>query len=228
MKEGEENYVDQRERHYLNRVVTDILRDVPISPWHDIPMKDEGSEPDVFNGVIEITRGGSAKMEVETTSKFNPIVQDQKKNAEGVKVPRHYGLIPNFNYGMIPQTWENAQDVHAETGLIGDNDPLDVIDLTNRDMHLYEMPKLKVIGSICLIDQGELDWKILAVDEEYAKKFGIRCAETFAQHHPNAISEAFTWLRTYKTYDGKKENSFGYNDSVLSVEKTIEIIHENN
>ena len=106
--EGEENYVDGRERHYLNRVVTDILRDVPVSPWHDIPLKEEGAELDVFNAVIEITRNTTAKMEVETTSKFNPIVQDQKKNAEGLKIPRNYGLIPGFNYGMIPQTWENS------------------------------------------------------------------------------------------------------------------------
>jgi hypothetical protein len=35
-------------------------------------------------------------------------------------------------------------------------------------------------------------------------------------------------MRTYKTYDGKKENSFGYDEKVLSVEKTIEIINENN
>jgi len=150
--EGEENYVDGRERHYLNRVVTDILRDVPVSPWHDIPLKEEGAELDVFNAVIEITRNTTAKMEVETTSKFNPIVQDQKKNAEGLKIPRHYGLIPGFNYGMIPQTWENSQHIHQETGLIGDNDPLDVVDLTSRDMHLYEMPQLKIIGCLCLID----------------------------------------------------------------------------
>ena len=72
--EGEENYVDGRERHYLNRVVTDILRDVPISPWHDIPFRNKKDEQDVFNSVIEITRNTTAKMEVETTSKFNPIV----------------------------------------------------------------------------------------------------------------------------------------------------------
>ena len=34
-------------------------------------------------------------------------------------------------------------------------------------------------------------------------------------------------MRTYKTYDGKKENAFGYDEKVLSVEKTIEIIYEN-
>lgn len=191
-------------------------------------MKPEDSEQDVFNGVIEITRNTTAKMEVETTSEHNPIVQDQKKNKEGVKVDRHYGLIPGFNYGMIPQTWENSQHTHQETGLIGDNDPLDVVDLTPRDMLMYEIPRMKILGCLCLIDQGELDWKILAVEESYAKEFKIRDAYTFTQQNPGAISEVISWMRTYKTYDGKKENSFGYNDSVLSVEKTIGIIYENN
>ena len=105
---------------------------------------------------------------------------------------------------------------------------MDVVDLTDRDMYLYEMPKLKIIGCLCLIDQGELDWKILAVDEEYAKDRKIRDVESFNQRNPGAVKEVIEWMRTYKTYDGKKENSFGYDDQVLSVEKTIQIIHENN
>jgi hypothetical protein len=61
---------DKRERHYLAH------SDKKISPWHDIAMKPEDSELDVFNGIIEITRNTTAKMEVETTSEHNPIVQD--------------------------------------------------------------------------------------------------------------------------------------------------------
>jgi inorganic pyrophosphatase len=212
---------DKRERHYL------VHNDKKISPWHDLALKPEASELDVFNTVIEITRNTTSKMEVETTKEHNPIVQDQKKNAEGVKIDRHYGLIPGFNYGMIPQTWENAQHTHQETGLIGDNDPLDVVCLTPRDMQMYELPLMKVIGCLCLIDQGELDWKILAVEDSYAQEFNIRDEYTFTQRNPGAISEVINWMRTYKTYDGKKENSFGYDDKVLSVEKTIEIIFEN-
>ena len=114
-----------------------------------------------------------------------------------------------------------------KTGCIGDNDPLDVVDLTNRNMPLFELPKLKIIGSLCLIDQGELDWKLLAMEESEAKKFGIRNADDYNRHHPGAIKVIMEWFRTIKTYDGKPANSFGYDDAVLSVEKTIEIIEEN-
>ena len=32
------------------------------------------------------------------------------------------------------------------------------------------------------------------------------------------------WFRTYKTYDGKAENQFGYDEKVFSVDESIEII----
>ena len=128
---------------------------------------------------------------------------------------------------MIPQTWENAQHQDRETGLYGDNDPIDIVDLTNRDIAFFELPRLKVLGALCMIDEGELDWKIIALEEAYAKKFGIRDLETLNQHNPGAVAEVTHWFRVYKTYDGKPENSFGYNDQCLGVEKTIEIIEEN-
>ena len=62
--------VDERPRHFLQ------LNGKDISPWHDLPLRAEGSPLDVFQGIIEITRNTRAKMEVETTLKYNPIVQD--------------------------------------------------------------------------------------------------------------------------------------------------------
>ena len=41
-------------------------------------------------------------------------------------------------------------------------------------MKLLELPELKIIGALCMIDQGELDWKLFAVEASYAKEFNIR------------------------------------------------------
>lgn len=94
-------------------------------------------------------------------------------------------------------------------------------------MAFFELPRLKVLGALCMIDEGELDWKIIALEEAYAKKFGIRDLETLNQHNPGAVADVTHWFRIYKTFDGKPENSFGYNDQCLGVERTIEIIEEN-
>ena len=41
------------------------------------------------------------------------------------------------------------------------------------------MPRMKILGSLCLIDQGELDWKILAVEEEFSIEHNIRSVDDY-------------------------------------------------
>lgn len=35
-----------------------------------------------------------------------------------------------FNYGSIPQTWEDSTVTHNFTGYPGDNDPMDIFDVS--------------------------------------------------------------------------------------------------
>lgn len=48
---------------------------VPVSAWHDIPLKNQNSN--LFHYVIEITKGSHAKLEIQTQEFLNPIVQDK-------------------------------------------------------------------------------------------------------------------------------------------------------
>lgn len=48
-------------------------------------------------------------MEVATDEKLNPIKQDVKKGAL-----RFYPYNINWNYGLLPQTWEDPAVVHPE------------------------------------------------------------------------------------------------------------------
>ena len=77
---------------------------VQVSPWHDLALKPEGSDLDIVQGIIEITRGTTAKMEIATKTAFNPIVQDLKKCPEGSGrlILRNYGIETYFNYGCLP------------------------------------------------------------------------------------------------------------------------------
>ena len=102
-----------------------------ISPWHDVSLKPEGADTDEFSAVYEIARNSTAKMEVATDEENNPIKQDTKKDKKtGEKYLRHYMLNPCFNYGCMPQTWENSAHKDRETQAYGDNDPLDVVEIS--------------------------------------------------------------------------------------------------
>ncbi len=168
-------------------------------------------------------------MEVATDEKYNPVKQDVKKDKKtGESYLRHYMLNPVFNYGMLPQTWENNRHKDRQTGAFGDNDPLDIVEVgMNQVMRMGESRTVKVLGSLCLLDQGELDWKIIGVNLEEARDKGIKNVEEYNRINPGALQAIHDWFRTYKTFEGKGENQFGYEGKLLSAERTIEIIHEN-
>ncbi len=101
---------------------------------------------------------------------------------------RHYMLDPCFNYGMIPQTWENGAHKDKDTGAYGDNDPLDIVEVSmNEVMRLGESRTIKVLGSLCLLDQGELDWKIIGINAEEAKKRNVKNVEDYNRLNPGAL-----------------------------------------
>ncbi len=71
---------------------------------------------------------------------------------------------------MLPQTWENDRHKDRETDCLGDNDPLDIVEISNSKVfETGAIEPVKVLGSLCLIDQGELDWKIIALNATEAK-----------------------------------------------------------
>ncbi|KAG5865297.1 hypothetical protein JTB14_013793 [Gonioctena quinquepunctata] len=100
----------------------------PISPFHDIPLVVD-AEKNIFNMVVEIPRWTNAKMEITHEEPLNPIKQDVK-NGQPRFVPNcfpYHGYI--WNYGALPQTWENPEHIDKDTNCKGDNDPIDVIEI---------------------------------------------------------------------------------------------------
>jgi inorganic pyrophosphatase len=69
-----------------------------------------------------------------------------------------------FNYGAFPQTWENPEFVHPDTKAKGDNDPVDVVEISGTVRNTGEIRQVKVLGTYAMIDEGETDWKIVVID----------------------------------------------------------------
>lgn len=79
-----------------------------VSSWHDVPLY---AGDGLLNFVCEIPKETSAKMELATDEIRNPIKQDTKKGKL-----RYYPYNINWNYGMLPQTWEDPDHVDADLG----------------------------------------------------------------------------------------------------------------
>jgi len=200
----------------------------PISPFHDIPLY-ASEDKKVLNMVVEIPRNSNAKLEVSKDELMNPIKQDVKKGKlRFVKNCFPYaGYI--WNYGAFPQTWESPMVADEGTGLPGDNDPIDVLEIGGSIAKIGEVKQVKVLGAMAMLDEGETDWKILAIDinDPLAEKLNdIDDVEALC---PGMIEATRRWFRIYKVPDGKPMNIFAFNgeakDRAYS-EHLIEKVHQ--
>lgn len=211
---------------YKNYAVREGTRDV-VSYFHDVPLDfDEASK--TANMVVEIPRWSNAKFEISTKLPGNPIVQDVKKGqVRFVKnLFPHHGYI--HNYGAFPQTWEDPTSKHADLDLYGDNDPLDVCEIGSTVLKTGDVKRVKILGSLAMIDDGELDWKVIVVDV-----IDPLSQELFDIHHvfvkcPGLLETTRQWFRDYKLADGKPENEFAFNGKYRSQKETVQTLLECN
>jgi 3'-phosphoadenosine 5'-phosphosulfate synthase len=193
----------------------------PLSPWHDLSLYPAGSTAaGLVNFVCEIPKGVTAKLEVQKKLANNPIMQDTKKGKL-----RHYTYGPTFfNYGMLPQTWEDPSK-KGFNGTVGDNDPLDVMEIGSKPFKVGEMRVVKVLGDLELIDQGELDHKIIVIDAADPLAARLSSAADLPTIMPGVLENLIEWLKFYKTTDGKAVNQLS-SDTPMSPAGAAKVIAE--
>lgn len=192
-----------------------------ISPWHDIPLYNQDG---TLNFVCEIPKETSAKMEVATDEPSTPIKQDIKKGNL-----RFYPYNINWNYGLLPQTWEDPDVTNTEVdadGVAGDNDPVDVVEIGSAAGKMGGVYKVKPVGVFAMIDDGELDWKVIAISVDDPKANMVNDVEDVEKHYPGELEKIRVWFRDYKIPDGKPANRFGLDDKCMNKEYTIKVIEE--
>jgi inorganic pyrophosphatase len=199
--------------------------DEVISPWHDIPLQGPAG---VFNFVNEIPRGTKAKMEVCLGLEENPIKQDRKKDKlRYFTYEMGFGGIP-FNYGLIPQTFEDPNEPHPDTGCVGDADPIDLVEISPNRLPMGSVHQVKVLGCLAMIDEGETDWKIIAIDVNDPRASSLETVEDLAatEEGKTQLDQIRQWFQMYKTTDGKPENSFAFDGQYKGKEYALQIIDE--
>jgi inorganic pyrophosphatase len=131
-----------------------------------------------------------------------------------------------FNYGAFPQTWEDPKHTTPDTGFAGDNDPIDAIEIGTRILRSGSVTKVKVLGCLAMIDDGETDWKVICINVEDPLSQQLNDIEDVERVLPGYISFMREWLRNYKVIDGKPQNSFGLNEKAVGKEYTMRVIEE--
>lgn len=145
------------------------------NPWHSVSIGD--NSPDVVNGIIEIPTATRAKYELDKESGL-------------LKMDRvlYSSIYYPANYGFIPRTY------------CDDNDPLDIMVLSQITIVPLCIVPAKVIGVMRMLDQGEHDDKIIAVAENDMSVNHINDISELPKHF---VKELRNFFEDYKKLEKK-------------------------
>lgn len=197
-----------------------------ISPFHDIPLVASTDNGTLYNMIVEIPRWTNAKMEIATKEPFNPIKQDMKKG----KLRYVHNCFPYhgyiWNYGALPQTWENPSFLDSHTKAKGDNDPIDVCEIGSKTLNRGQVVPVKVLGVMALIDDGETDWKLIVIKADDPLAESLNDIGDVESHIPGLLKATHDWFKIYKIPDGKPPNEFAFEGKAKDAEFAKKIIKE--
>lgn len=165
--------------------------------WHDIPSERITSES--FDAVIEISKGGKNKYELDKET-------GMLRLDRVLYTSTHYPA----NYGFIPRTYSE------------DNDPLDVLVMCQEAIIPMTLVRCIPIGLIRMIDDNEVDEKIIAVPQFDPSLSWCADISGLPTHHVDEMEHFFT---VYKALEGKStfiKEKLGRLAAMESIDKSIE------
>lgn len=146
-----------------------------MNPWHDVRIGEDA--PEVVNGIIEIPKNTRAKYELDKESGM--LILDRV-----IFSSMHYPA----NYGFIPKTY------------CDDNDPLDILVLTQIVVDPLCIVPAKVIGAMQMLDGGEKDDKIIAVA---TGDMSVNHINDISDLGPHFVKELQNFFEDYKKLENK-------------------------
>ncbi|UTW61581.1 inorganic diphosphatase [bacterium SCSIO 12741] len=146
-----------------------------IHPWHDISVGDKA--PDVIKGIIEIPKNYRAKYELDKDSGM--LILDRVLYSS-INYPA--------NYGFIPQTY------------CDDGDPLDILVISQVQIVPMCIVEAKVLGVMRMLDNGEMDDKIIAVANN---DISVNHYNDISELPPHHVRELRSFFEDYKKLEHK-------------------------
>lgn len=90
------------------------------------------------------------------------------------------------------------------TGYVGDNDPMDIFDISSVEPgHVGEIRTVKILGGLAMIDDDKTDFKVIAVDVRDPLSKVVESKSSTPQLHHNTNVPSRRRSRKVPTWDEK-------------------------
>ncbi len=172
-----------------------------FNPWHSVEIGNYA--PEVVNSIIEIPKGSKAKYELD---KKSGLLRLDRVLFSSVHYPA--------NYGFIPKTY------------CDDRDPLDILVICSIDVEPMCIIEAKVIGAMHMMDQNEVDDKIIAVAKN---DMSVNYINDINELPPHTVVELKRFFEDYKTLENKKvkvSHFINKADAYKIVDDSIKLYHK--
>jgi inorganic pyrophosphatase len=161
-----------------------------MNPWHEVNVGENA--PEIVTGIIEIPKNTRAKYELD-------------KESGMLKLDRvlYSAMYYPANYGFIPQTY------------CDDNDPLDIVILSQIEIQPMCLVNAKVIGVMRMLDGGEMDDKIIAVADNDMSVNHINSIDELPRHF---FRELKNFFEDYKKLEHKEVVVEDFQNKEIAIE----------
>ena len=150
--------------------------------------------PSIINAVIEIPKGTSAKYEYDGEW---DVFKLSRCLASAMVYPASYGFVPST--------------------ITDDGDALDVIVYNSTPIARRSLVECKVVGALDMTDDGDKDYKILAVPTSHVREY-----TDLSDIDPMFLNVASNFFQHYKDLEEKDVCIYGW----LEKNRAIEIVRE--
>ena len=159
-------------------------------PWHDVSVGD--NPPEIVNAIIEIPKNTRAKYELD---KESGLLKMDRVLFSSVYYPA--------NYGFIPRTY------------CDDDDPLDIVVLSQIQIVPMCLVEAKVIGVMRMLDNDEMDDKIIAVAHHDMSVNHINDVSELPEHF---FKELRAFFEDYKKLEHKTVVVEDFQDKAVALD----------
>lgn len=172
-----------------------------MNPWHDVSYGNNA--PNNVMAIIEIPKFSKTKFELD---KVSGLLKVDRVLYSSVHYPA--------NYGFIPRTY------------CGDHDPLDILVLGQAEVPPLSLMCAKPIGYMKMLDQGEVDDKIIAV---HADDPAFSHYNSIDELPPHELREIKNFFEIYKDLEGKTvavDRFFGASEAREVINEAIKLYEQ--